>query len=279
MSLSLLFNVIFFSKYQTIRHSVQAQQTSLQEQLQETQETDAFASHAAVIYTENFLTTYITIPADEQGRKKRLENLQTFYAQGFDVSRLGAVETFSGSRELQSLRYLETVPTSATTADLHFLVTSTITDASTEEAKENSLEKEEEIVVSLATDGSGYAVTKPPRLTKSDLQGEVKLPDPAVEGEAVSTTERKQLTAFLEKFFTSYGVSDETMPFMAAVEKGLTGQVFESLVLRQLGKKDGVLTTVVDVTYREENTSLASVYTYALVVEPDDGTFFITSIQ
>jgi hypothetical protein len=303
--LSLLFNVIFFSKYQTIRSSVKAQENSIQDQLNQVKNSDMLNSHSVVVFSEDFLQHYFTIPSEEDKRKNRIETLSTYFVNGYDINRLGSLEDFNGNRELKNLQFVETERISESEAKVHFLVDYEITEIIVREEKvkkkkkvkengkevektvEETVKKEEpttvsnsvEIVVPVTTNGKGYAVYQNPSLIERDLRTDMNVAEKELEGEQVTSSERKNLEKFLSEFFTSYGVSDEKLPFMAQVERGLQNQVFQSVAIRQFVKEDDVYKAFVDVQYQNKETSLNSIFTYELKLSKENNKYFIESIE
>ncbi len=280
IALSLLFNIIFFSKYQTIRNSVKAQEHSIEERLGEVGKADMIQSDAIVSYTRNFLNTHFSIPEGKGERKERIESLSRYYVQGFDTSTLKAGD-FSGSRSIQEMRYLETDRLNQSKAKVHYNVTyEVVEDVGKDEPVKvmNTVE----VVVPIVTNGEGYAVYEHVRLIQQDLKATIESEKRKLEGESVTSTEQQEIKAFLGKFFTSYGVSDDKLPFMAAVERGLSNQVFQTLSIQQLVATEEGYQLIVDVTYQDQETSLNNVYTYELVLSQtneDNNNYFVESIQ
>ncbi|MGP4080107.1 conjugal transfer protein [Pseudalkalibacillus sp. R45] len=303
--LSLLFNVIFFSKYQTIRNSVKAQENSIEEQLNQVNQSDLINSHSIVVFTEDFLRNYFTIPEKAEERKSRLESLSTFFVNGYDIQRLGSLEEFKGSRTLKNLQYIETERISSHEANVHFTADYEIIEISeAEEATEKKEKREEdgkeaekvrdtvkkqepksisnsiEIVVPVTTDGEGYAVYQNPRLVERELKTSMTAEQKELKGEPITSTEQKKLDGFLTEFFTSYGTSDEKLPFMANVERGLRDQVLQSVTILQVVENDkGKYETVVDVQYQNKETTLNSLFTYELTLSRENAKYFIETIQ
>lgn len=303
--LSLLFNVIFFSKYDSIRDSVKAQENSIQDQLKQVKNSDSLNSHSVVVFTGEFLQNYINIPKEENRRKDRIEELTTYFVNGYDIKRLGEIEEFKGSRKLKELEYVQTERVSKNEAKIHFYVTYDITEITVREEKvkttqevkekgkkvkkpvEKIVKKETpktisnsvEIVVPVTTDGEGYAVYQNPNLIERDLKSNIQAEDKELEGEQVTATEQRQIEQHLKEFFTSYGVSDEKLPYMAEVERGLQNQIFKSLIIRQAVNEDGIFKVLVDVQYQNKETSLNGLYTYELELTSENNKYFIESIQ
>ncbi|WP_349407942.1 conjugal transfer protein [Pseudalkalibacillus sp. SCS-8] len=284
---SLVFNVIFFSKYQTIRNSVKAQENSIEEELNQVHDSNLIHSHSIVVFTDQFLQQYFGIPESEDERKKRLETLSTYFVSGYDLQRLGNLDDFKGSRVLKDLQYMDTEQISRNQANVHFIAKYEIVENPGEskegDNKENDPKKvanRVEIVVPVTTDGKGYAVYQNPRLVESDLRTTMNAEPNELEGELPTSSEYKKLQSFLTEFFTSYGTSDEKLPFMAEVERGLNDQILQSVTIRQVAKDHRAsYRAIVDVQYQNNQTSLNSLYTYKLQLSFENNKFFIESME
>lgn len=306
---SLVFNVIFFSKYQVIRNSAKAAENRINNQLQQVKNSDMLNSHAAVVYTEDFLKIYFAIPRSKEEREKRLSNLESYFVPGFDIGNIENIKDFNGERKLKSLTFIENERISKTQAKIHFLASYEITQITVREEKvkekvedkkdkkgkkttkvvEKVVKKEEpqtfqnsaEIVVPVTSDGEGFAVYQNPNIIQRDLKSNVKYTEEKLAGEELTSIDSQRLKNFLEEFFTSYGVSDEKLPFMAKVKSGLKDQVFKSVTIRQSVRntENDTFKAIVDVEYQNKQTAITSVYTYDLELEKENNKFFITSIQ
>lgn len=125
--LSLLFNVIFFSKYNSISSNVQAQQSEIEKELTQVEENEIHSSDKVIFYTEQFLREYINISADEEKRASQNEKLQTYFYDGFDVNELYNINDFNGSRTLKDMNYVERSVDENKIIDIIFEVTYDIT--------------------------------------------------------------------------------------------------------------------------------------------------------
>ncbi|MCP3029663.1 conjugal transfer protein [Halobacillus sp. A5] len=280
IALSLLFNVIFFSKYQTIRNSVKAQQSSIEERIGDVGKADMITSDAVISYTNDFLESYFTIPNDEEEREERMEELSTFYVKGFDTSGLQP-EGFKGSRSIEDLAYLKTDRINGEKTKVHYQVTYEVREEVEDEDPRTVL-NQVEVIVPVVTDGGGYAVYENVRIVQSDLKASIPLEEQELEGEDVTSTDQDSIQSFLENFFTSYGVSDDKLPFMASVEKGLSNQVFESATVQQLVSREEGYEVIADVEYKDQETSLTSSYTYELELsetQNETNNYYVETIQ
>lgn len=299
---SLFFNVIFFNKYQTIRNNVQASEDRVEEKLYEVEEKEDGFSDAIVTFGEDFLGVYYNVPAEQEEREKRLGALSNYFVNGFKTSELEVLEDFKGERVLNDIRYLETEYVGSNKVNLVYEVSYTINeikivekevekkvkDGDDEKTVTETIEEEEEhpvkdavqVVVPVITDGEGFAVYEKPSLTSRDFISDISIDETPLEGEDISTTDRDQLNDFLHDFFTSYGLSDEKLPYMADVEQGLQGKILSDLVIKQSNVTDeGIYQLIVDVVYQNEETTFNGMYTYYLEATKDKNSYFIENIK
>ena len=285
--LSLLFNVIFFSKYQTIRNTVKAGESQIEEKLVKLDERENKGfSDSVIAFTEDFLLIYYNIPAETEAREERLETIKHYFVSGFDVSNLEAIDDFNGERKLTGARYIETEQLDHNKMNIYFNVDYEITENKPVEGEKDEKEKSTnmtdsvEIVVPVATDGNGYAVIGNPSLTNRDLVASIQAEHSEIEGEDVSTTEKERISTFLMEFFTSYGMSDEKLPFMANTERGLRGKILSNLAIQDVAiHENGEYQMIVDVVYQNEETSFNGIYTYYLVVSNEKNNYFVEEIK
>lgn len=105
--LSLLFNVIFFSKYNNISSDVQAQQSEIEKELNQVEENEIHSSDKVIFYTEKFLRNYINISSDDEKRTNQIEELESYFYEGFNVNELYNINDFNGKRTLKNMKYVE----------------------------------------------------------------------------------------------------------------------------------------------------------------------------
>lgn len=296
--LSLFFNLIFFMKYQTIRNNVEASENKIDDQLHEVENRKEGFTDSVVSFGQDFLNEYYNVPESPEDREKRLDDLNTYYVNGFKTSDLERLEEFKGSRSLTDARYMETEYMGDNKANLIFEVRYKIKEIemvekevtkkdgdkekkeTVKEEETNEVKETEQIVVPVVTDGEGYAVTGKPSLVNRRYVSDITLDDQPLEGDDLTSTENKQLKESLTEFFTSYGVSDDKLPFMANVEQGLKGQIFNDLTIKNVAKQEnGNYQIIADVIYQNEETSFTSVYTYYLVGSKENDKYFIESIK
>lgn len=293
---SLLFNVIFFSKYQAIRNSAKAAQASIESQLEGFTDSNMLESHSAALFAEDFVNRYINIPQDEQQRIQRLEELQTYFTSNYDIKRLEELKSFVGSRELTSLEYVQTERINKNEALVNFRVTYKINSVGAIEEKkddEKDPKKEEkkapiktvnnsvEVSVPVTSDGKGYAVYETPKIVNRPLKSEIEYAPKAFDGEDVSVNEEKKLKSFLEEFFNAYGNSDEKLKFMSNYKQGLKSQNVQGIVINQATKDEsnGEYSVSVDVNFKDHDTSLINSYSYKVQLKKQNNRYFVNQIQ
>jgi Conjugative transposon protein TcpC len=281
MFLSLLFNVIFFTKYQTIRNSVKASEENVQDQLKQVENVNLLYSDSINVFTENFLKSYFTVPKEEKERQNRLEELSTFFVSGFDLNRVSTTKDFKGERRLTEIQYIDTKHLSNKEAKVTFHVNYEIIEHQKVDEKEipKTMKYETDIVVPVTTDGKGFAVYQNPNMVQEDLKTTMSYEAKDAEGEPVTSNETKLLETFLTDFYTSYGVSDEKLPFMANVSNGLKNQTLQSVHIRKAVKDGPQYTVLADVTYQNSETSMTDLYSYELKLEKENNKFFITHFE
>jgi Conjugative transposon protein TcpC len=281
MFLSLLFNVIFFTKYQTIRNSVKASEENVQDQLKQVENVNLLYSDSINVFTENFLKSYFTVPKEEKERQNRLEELSTYFVSGFDLNRVSTTKDFKGERRLTDIQYIDTKHLSNKEAKVTFHINYEIIEQQKVDEKDipKTMKYETDIVVPVTTDGKGFAVYQNPNMVQEDLKTTMSYEANVAEGEPVTSNETKLLESFLTDFYTSYGVSDEKLPFMANVTNGLKNQTLQSVHIREAVKDDSQYTVLADVTYQNSETSMTDLYSYELKLEKENNKFFITHLE
>lgn len=124
---SVLFNLIFFSKYDSISSNVQAQQEEVRKELNEVEENEIYASDKVIYFTEQFLNDYMNINSDDDVRNEQQKDLEKYFHNGFEVNELYNVNDFNGSRELIDIDYVERTVDSDRVIDIVFEVTYKLT--------------------------------------------------------------------------------------------------------------------------------------------------------
>ncbi|MGD6793829.1 conjugal transfer protein [Metabacillus indicus] len=281
MFLSLLFNVVFFTKYQTIRNSVKASEKNIHDQLKEVENTNLLYSDSIEVFTEDFLKSYLTVPKDEKERQERKGELSEYFVSGFDLKRVSNLKDFKGERRVTDLQYIDTKYLSNREAKVKFQTVYEITEVQEKDGRTipKTTKYETNIIVPVTSNGKGFAVYQNPNMIKEDLKTTMSYEGKMPDGEPVTSTQTKLLESFLNDFFTSYGVSDEKLPFMADVTGGLEDQTLQDVNVREAVKVDSEYTVNADVHYQNSESSMSDLYSYELKLEKENNKFFITQIE
>lgn len=307
---SLFFNVLFFSKYQTIRNSVKAQQEDVRSELEKVGEDSLINSDAVIYFTKDFLREYVTVPLDKEEREDRQNNLNKYFISGFDTSKLEDFSEFTGNRKLKTVEYIDVDVKSAKEANVYFKVDYEVTQINISEEtvveevvvekenkkgkvkkKKEEVEKvveteEEEVfkrsvyyVVPVVTDGKGFSVLENPSITERSFLAKVDWEEDELEGEKVSSSERESIEDFLYTFFNSYGVSDEQLVYMIDTDTGLKDQIILEQNIKDIVYNDQSYYVEVDVSYQEKETSLVNIYKYYLIISQQKNSYFVDEIK
>jgi len=307
---SLFFNIIFFSKYQTIRNSVKAQQSDIEKELGKVNEKDILNPDSAIFFTKEFLKQYIAIPEDNEDRDRRKDILSGYFVNGFNLSGLEDLSEFDGKRELTSLNYIKLDQISNNQVNVFYQVNYRITETEiVEEVQEKEVEKEvkdkkgkkkkktetiEEVVeveeenvtskrvyfsIPVVTDGNGFSVINNPSIINLDYADNIDWENDELDGQNVNRTEKESIGEFLITFFESYGISDEQLAYMTNAENGLTDQIYiDSTIFDIVLNNNENYYVIIDVSYKDKDTNLIVNYRYYLELSQQRNTYFVENI-
>ncbi|WP_230503694.1 conjugal transfer protein [Sutcliffiella rhizosphaerae] len=302
MFVSLLFNVIHFSKVQTIRNTVQASYDEIEQQVKGAGRHSLLETPLLIHYSTDFIREYFEIPADEEERNARKDRLKHYFVSGFDVNSLEDMSEFIGSRSVQSIDLMDIRSTDTDEVQVQYLVTYQVIEQLEEEKEvvttevdkdgeekevtqtvleeiEKSTDYQVEVIIPVVTDGEGFAVTRHLTLLSSDIKSVIQYEPLALKGEDLTSQQQEALSPFLRDFLTSFGQSDEKLAFMASVDRGLLDKVYEDHSIVESVRQNGVYSIRLHVNYREEQTSLTSRYFYEIHMKEENGRFFVESIH
>lgn len=145
---SLVFNVIFFSKYNSISQSVAGQQEEISAELDRVSDNEIYSSDKSIYYAQNFLDDYMNIPFDSDDRSQLFSELSEYFYNGFEMNDLMNINDFNGIRQLRNADYIERTVDENRVINLLFevdyLVYNTL-DYETEQINEMEEEIREEI--------------------------------------------------------------------------------------------------------------------------------------
>ncbi|GIN14623.1 hypothetical protein J26TS2_44900 [Shouchella clausii] len=290
MLVSLFFNVVHFTKVQSIRNSVAASEKAVSNQLNDLEQGNLLESHSVVVYAEDFLKRYINIPSSDEEQEKRLEQLGQYFVSGFDVSSIEELTEFNGHRSLNYADFIEVNRKSNNEADVHFRIGYDIVeivereetevrieendDGDEEEIEETVIVEDEvtktntaELIIPVITDGEGFAITDKPGISARNMQSNIEYEAAPLPGEDASNAEKDTISAFLEEFFVSFGQSDEKLAFMANMDRGLKDKVLEAVNVKEATiDEDNRYHVRADVYYRDAETNVSNVYSFELEI-------------
>src|SRR5699024_6669755 len=304
---SLFFNVLFFAKYKQIGSSVVAQQRKVNQELQEVDKESVIRSDAIKYFASDFLDKYININDDKDDRDRRRDILSGYFIEGFNLSKLENLADFKGERKLKDLEYVTVDYLSNDQANIYFSVDYEITQIDIvketiekevekkskkkkkkkkTEIVEEEIEKEEETtinktdyyVVSVVTDGESFSVLENPAVVSLDYVDKVKWEGKEVKGDRLTTSEKESISEFMDRFFTSYGLSDEQLSYMTKEKTGLSNYVYVDSEILQSVSKDDHYNVVVNVSYKNKDTDLITNHKYYLVLSKQKNTYFVEEI-
>lgn len=258
---SLFFNVVFFSQYSNINADVSAQQEEVEQQLNQVADNETYESDKVVFYAEEFLRDYINVAADEDTRNEDFQALEKYFHNGFDINDLYNVNDFNGSRDLNTIKYVERSIDSNEIIDVVFEVSYTLTsepssderdqmrsDIRTEKQNDDDVdsddvdeEVEEEFQTQLTEQTSttdhttlialpiqavneGYAIIDNPREVSDELYQNLQEDDVQerdYQGQSLNQGEISELDTIFSDFFTAYGQDDENVRLISNFDNGI----------------------------------------------------------
>lgn len=292
---SICFNIAFFNKYQYIRNVAAESEKNINETLQERKKTTLLNENAAIIFAEDFLNQYITIPLDSAQREQRTKDLKTLFIKEFNKD-IDNTKEFTGERKITNITYIEKQVINSKLADFHFLVDyemvipsvqpeqpvvsedGTVVATETPTAETQSLTRSNEIVVRLATNGKGFAVVDIPRfLDKRDLSSKVSYEEKkSFKHENLGHNEKQQIVNFLNDYFTALAENDvKQLEYMTANPRGLGNYNFTTILNGDYSKIGDTYYANVTVSMEEKDTKLQVSQHYEFVIVKKEKDFFI----
>lgn len=124
---SVFFNIVFFSKYNSISSNISAQQQQINEELNKVEDNKIYESDRVVFYGKEFLRDFINISESEEDRADDIQNLKKYFHNEFEINELYNVNDFNGSRHLTGIEYVERSIDKNKIIDLTFEVDYTVT--------------------------------------------------------------------------------------------------------------------------------------------------------
>lgn len=295
--LSLLFNVIFFVKYNKIQSTVKSEHEQVQNELNQSGNNVENKSDKAKYFTEMFLKDYFTIPKEDEDRKKHLDEISKYFYKGFDVEDLYNLDEFEGSREYKSSEYVGKHIKTDNEVVLYYNVKYKNVKIEQEEKKETKgkgkdkkektvtkdvekpSDEETQVAVTLKGKDGGYAVIDNPKLTAQKLHSDIDEDEIKKDDKNNNNlTADSKFKSSIEEFLQAYGNSDDKLSLLSSYEKGLNNQSlkdFQILSSYQDGKN---YKAKVFATYKDK-TGIESNYTYNLVLSKQKDKYYIEKIE
>ncbi|WP_088815654.1 MULTISPECIES: conjugal transfer protein [Listeria] len=277
---SLFFNVLFFTKYQTIRDTVKTEQENVQNYLDGEKKKTNLESASVEVFAKDFLEAYLTIPEKEQYRETHKKTLEAFFVRNFAYSDEN-VGRWKGWRNVESV---EMVNIDKESKELAFVTCRAVVktkNATNPKHVKESTEKVE-YMIPITSNQKGFAVTDYPSLISTNLKADIERDSYILKGEDISANIQDELTVFAEKFFESYGVSDEKLELMTT-EKGLIHQKLQQLEIKQMvitDAKEHLYKMQVSVDYVDSDTNLPIHLTYILELRRDStNNYYVLDIK
>jgi len=296
--ISVLFNFIFYSKYQTIRNTVKESEKTVQKQLKSISDSKEGQSDKSIYFAEQFLNDYYKIPKNENDRKEHLNELKKYFYSDYDIESLYDLENFNGSQSFENAKYIKKEIQNNGVIVIHFNVDYKITNyekvtkerevkKGKKKVKEKYTEEKpvdknmnSEIAIKVKSKNGGYVLTENPRLNKSSLYTKATK-DQVVKSSSNdnSISSDKKLNESIQDFFKAYGNNDEKLQLLSSVNEGLNNQELTDSQILNAYQKDNKIYVTVFVTYQSKDTSLNTNYTYNLEMTKNKSNYYVENIN
>lgn len=295
--LSLLFNVIFFVKYNKIQSTVKSEHEQVQNELNQSGNNVENKSDKAQYFTEMFLKDYFTIPKEDEDRKKHLDEISKYFYKGFDVEDLYNLDEFEGSREYKSSEYVGKHIKTDNEVVLYYNVEYKNVKIEQEEKKETKgkgedkkektvtkdvekpSDEETQVAVTLKGKDGGYAVIDNPKLTVQKLHSDIDEDEIEKDDKNDNNlTADSKFKSSIEEFLQAYGNSDDKLSLLSNYEKGLSNQSLEDFQILSSYQDNKRYKAKVFATYKDKS-GIESNYTYNLVLSKQKDKYYIEKIE
>lgn len=293
--ISIFFNIAFFNKYQYIRSVAAKSEKNINDSLQEKKKSTLLTENAAITFAQNFLNNYINIPRDPQQREQRTKDIKNLFIK--DLAKdIDNTKEFKGERKIKSATLIEKRDINSKLADFHFLVNYEVEAITTEKQKvkegevevekdvevPKKLQRTNEVVIRLATDGKGFAVANLPQfLTKRDLNTQIENEEKKpYNAENLAMGENKKLESFLKDYFEAFAENNvKQLSYMTFNPRGLENYKFISLNSGEYHKIDNTYYANVAVTMEDKDSKLQVIQNYKFALIKKSGEFYIKNEQ
>lgn len=293
--ISVLFNVIFFVKYNNIQSTVKSEREQVQNELNQSGNNVENKSDKAQYFTEKFLKDYFTIPKEDDERNKHLDKMSKYFYKGFDVEDLYNLDNFDGSRNYISSEYVSKHIKSDNEVVLYYDVKYKNVSIEQEEKKETvgkgkkektvkkdvekPSEEETQVAVTLKGKNGGYAVVDNPKLTSQKLHSDVTEEDIQQDNRNDNTlTADSNFKSSIKEFLTAYGTSDDKLSLLSSYDKGLNNQTLVDYQILNSHQDNKKYKAKVYVTYKDKS-GVESNYTYNLILSKQKDKYYIEKIE
>ncbi|HDA8493340.1 TPA: conjugal transfer protein [Staphylococcus aureus] len=295
--ISVLFNIIFFVKYNNIQSTVKSEREQVQNELNQSGNNVENKSDKAQYFTERFLKDYFTIPKEDDERNKHIDGMSKYFYKGFDVEELYNLDNFDGSREYISSEYVSKHVKSDNEVVLYYDVKYKNVSIEQEEKKETvgkgkdkkkktvkkdvekPSEEETQVAVTLKGKNGGYAVVDNPKLTSQKLHSDVTEEDIKQDDRNDNTlTSNSNFKSSIKEFLTAYGTSDDKLSLLSSYDKGLSNQTLVDYQILNSHQDNKNYKAKVFVTYKDKS-GVESNYTYNLILSKQKDKYYIEKIE
>lgn len=295
--ISVLFNIIFFVKYNNIQSTVKSEREQVQNELNQSGNNVENKSDKAQYFTERFLKDYFTIPKEDDERNKHIDGMSKYFYKGFDVEELYNLDNFDGSREYISSEYVSKHVKSDNEVVLYYDVKYKNVSIEQEEKKETvgkgkdkkkktvkkdvekPSEEETQVAVTLKGKNGGYAVVDNPKLTSQKLHSDVTEEDIKQDDRNDNTlTSDSKFKSSIKEFLTAYGTSDDKLSLLSSYDKGLSNQTLVDYQILNSHQDNKNYKAKVFVTYKDKS-GVESNYTYNLILSKQKDKYYIEKIE
>ncbi|EHO5109427.1 conjugal transfer protein [Listeria monocytogenes] len=262
-----------------------------------------YQSNKLLLFTNDFLEKYITVPEDNDGRIARTESLEKLYAKELKQDELS---DFEGFRELKDMTYFSTIEYADMAVVQYDVTYNNVALIEKERKKEEKykegevektrevvekyMEKEEKEIRSLinipvSARNGAYSVienvyfTQVPKLTTQKLSVVENKMDVDQEPE-ISASEKDNVETFLQDFFKRYASSSvEDLEYMMKNPEALNNlkQFHEMIYFKAYNQNSNILVKV-SVVFKDTDANLFNTENFTLTLSKKDGKYFIEKL-
>lgn len=294
---SILFNLIFFVKYNSIQSTVKSEREEVQKELSQSGNNTENKSDKAQYFTETFLKDYFTIPKEDTERNKHLDEMSKYFYKGFDIDNLYNLDSFEGSREYVSSEYVTKHIKSDNEVVLYYNVKyknvtieqeeKQITVGKGKKKKEKTVtedvekpqEEQTQIAVTLKGKNGGYAIIDNPKLTSEKIHSDITENDIDKDDKNNSTlTSDSNFKSSVQEFLKAYGSSDDKLSLLSNYDKGLSNQTLKDYQILSSYQEGKNYKAKVFATYKDKS-GIESNYTYKLILSKQKDKYFVEKVE